>query len=215
MFNPKQQIGMLRQQLALSPDALAVTIPHEDVKEALLAARDPLLPTYTYNTGQRVSAEVGALTYVGQREYEAGRRAGEYFAAHGVLFVYCLNQIYGHRDLLDRCEGLSAGLRAGGGRSEMIFISDTSSVDIALAELRGIIPKAQRMAGLMFLSSGMIEQIVRLVRDDLQRADLQLACFDFHPKVCPPSWPGSVALWDAALCPTPLGNTRPRHASTQ
>ncbi len=111
---------LLEAAIAANPDGLVVSVPDADalgpsVKEAV----DKGIPVVMLNAGREVWQDLGALTYVGQTEFEAGVAAGERMAEEGVNSALCINQQQGVSTLDQRCDGFAKGL---GGNVKQIAV---------------------------------------------------------------------------------------------
>lgn len=102
---------ILDSAIASKPDGLAVTIADADaLAPAVSKATEQDIPVVVLNAGREVWQDVGALTYVGQTEYEAGVAAGERMAEEGVNNALCINHQQGVATLDQRCNGFEEGL---------------------------------------------------------------------------------------------------------
>ena len=184
LFAPKEQAALLLSQLALHPEAVALTIPAEQVEQALLQGISRGTPIYTYNAGLDLAAKIGTRSHLGQDESDAGRRAGEYWAAEAVKRAFCLNHRRGLQVLVDRCTGLEAGLNASGGSSAMLYITGESSVDVLRQQLADAMTPAPHGAAFLALNSNVAALAVD-VAQSLQRPDLRIGTFDFDSPLVP------------------------------
>ncbi len=102
---------LLEAAIASEPDGLAVSIPDADaIGPSVREAVENDIPVVVLNAGREVWEELGALTYVGQTEYEAGVAAGERMAEEGVNNALCINHQQGVQTLDQRCNGFEEGL---------------------------------------------------------------------------------------------------------
>jgi simple sugar transport system substrate-binding protein len=101
----------LSRLLAAGVEALIVSVPSLGAVEAGLArARAMGVPFITINSGGQHATALGALLHVGQREAEAGDRAGQRLAVDGTRNALCLVHEPANEALLERCRGLAQGL---------------------------------------------------------------------------------------------------------
>jgi len=113
--------------IASEPDGIALSVVDPDALEgSIREATDSGIPLVVLNTGREVWRELGALTYVGQTEYEAGVAAGERMAESGVTNALCINQEQGNVALDQRCEGFEEGL---GGSVEQVAVEGTDPTE--------------------------------------------------------------------------------------
>ena len=86
--------------------------------------------------------------------------------------------------LVDRCTGLGAGLNASGGRSEMLYITGESSVDVLRQQLTDAMTAAPTGAAFLTLNSDIGALSVALA-GALGRPDLRIGTFDFGSPLVP------------------------------
>jgi simple sugar transport system substrate-binding protein len=92
------------------PDGIAVSVPDADaLGPSIKAAVAAGIPVVTLNSGGDVSKKLGALSHVGQSEFEAGVGAGERMKELGVKHPVCVNHEVGNVALDQRCDGFSKG----------------------------------------------------------------------------------------------------------
>jgi simple sugar transport system substrate-binding protein len=97
--------------IASQPSGIAMTIVDPDaLAGSARQAIDQGIPVVVLNTGQPVWDDVGAITYVGQTEFDAGLEAGKRMAEEGVQNALCVNQEQGNVALEERCSGFTKGL---------------------------------------------------------------------------------------------------------
>ena len=97
--------------IASEPSGIAMTIVDPDaLTGSAREAVDQGIPVVVLNAGLEVWEEVGALTYLGQTEFEAGMEAGRRMAEEGVQSALCINQEQGNVALEERCSGFTEGL---------------------------------------------------------------------------------------------------------
>lgn len=102
---------LMESAIASDPDGLAVTIADTDALAPVVQqATDQGIPVVVLNAGRDVWRETGALTYVGQTEFEAGVEAGRRMADAGVTNALCINHQQGVVTLDQRCNGFAEGL---------------------------------------------------------------------------------------------------------
>lgn len=112
--------------VAKKPDGLVVSIPDPralgpSIRKAVQAG----IPVVSINSGTDVYSDLGALTHIGQEEYEAGYQGGERMAEAGVTDVLCLNGEVGNAALDQRCAGFADALAESGGATKEIAVKLT------------------------------------------------------------------------------------------
>ena len=103
---------IIEQAAASSPDGIITTLADPDVlSQPIRDAVDAGIPVIIINSGTpEQAAEVGALMYVGQPEYDAGLAAGQRAARDGVESFLCVNHVVSNPVVGERCAGFADGL---------------------------------------------------------------------------------------------------------
>ncbi|MCO4847740.1 MAG: sugar ABC transporter substrate-binding protein [Yoonia sp.] len=103
---------IIEQAAASNPDGIITTLSDFDVlKGPIMAAVDQGIDVIIMNSGSPAqAAEVGALMYVGQPEYDAGFAAGQRAARDGVGSFLCVNHYISSPSSTERCQGFADGL---------------------------------------------------------------------------------------------------------
>jgi simple sugar transport system substrate-binding protein len=103
---------IIEQAAASNPDGIITTLSDFDVlKGPIMAAVDQGIDVIIMNSGTpEQAAEVGALMYVGQPEYDAGLAAGKRAARDGVSSFLCVNHYISSPSSTERCQGFADGL---------------------------------------------------------------------------------------------------------
>jgi simple sugar transport system substrate-binding protein len=103
---------IIEQASASQPDGIITTLSDFSVlKGPIQAAVDQGIDVVIMNTGTpEQAAEVGALMYVGQPEYDAGLAAGQRAGRDGVKSFLCVNHYISSPSSTERCQGFADGL---------------------------------------------------------------------------------------------------------
>lgn len=103
---------IIEQAAASQPDGIITTLSDFNVlKGPIKAAVDQGIDVIIMNTGTpEQAAEVGALMYVGQPEYDAGLAAGQRASRDGVKSFLCVNHYISSPASSERCQGFADGL---------------------------------------------------------------------------------------------------------
>ena len=103
---------IIEQAAASSPDGIITTLADPDVlSQPIRDAVDAGIPVIIINSGTpEQAADVGALMYVGQPEYDAGLAAGERAKRDGVGSFVCVNHVISNPVVAERCRGFADGL---------------------------------------------------------------------------------------------------------
>jgi len=113
--------------IASEPDGIALSVVDPDALEGSISeAAGAGIPMVVLNTGRESWRELGALSYVGQTEYDAGVAAGERMAAAGVTNALCINQEQGNAALDERCGGFEEVL---GGNVEQVAVEGSDPTE--------------------------------------------------------------------------------------
>jgi simple sugar transport system substrate-binding protein len=103
---------LIDQAIASKPAGIISTVPDENIVGASLTnAAASGIPVVIVNSGSaEIAKKVGALRYIGQAEYEAGKAAGEKAKAANVKSFVCVNHFFQHPASHQRCQGFADGL---------------------------------------------------------------------------------------------------------
>lgn len=103
---------IIEQAAASSPDGIITTLADFDVlRQPIKDAVDAGIPVIIINSGTpEQAAEVGALMYVGQPEYDAGLAAGQRAKRDGIGSFLCVNHVISNPVVAERCAGFADGL---------------------------------------------------------------------------------------------------------
>ena len=113
---------LIRDAIAQHADAIVgpdwVPEAMDDAFKEVIKAKIPLI---IYNAGGIDAANrLGAMTYIGSDDYLAGVAGGDYFGAHGLKKVVCVNTLPGAANLDAQCKGLLDGIKKQGGSGEVL-----------------------------------------------------------------------------------------------
>ena len=115
-FDLVEMSNLIETAVASKPSGLIVSIPDAAaLKGAIEKAVSAGIPVISINSGDDVSAQLGAIAHVGQSEFDAGVAAGERLAAAGGRSALCVIHEQGNAALDTRCRGFTQGFAAGGG----------------------------------------------------------------------------------------------------
>ena len=122
--DPQAQAAMITQAAAQKPAAMVVTIPDPAVLASpIRQVSSAGIPVVVVNVGDGVYQNVGALTFVGQPDYQAGVQAGKVMAGVGVRKALCVIHEAQNTALTDRCAGFSKQLSASGGTVQTLHVN--------------------------------------------------------------------------------------------
>jgi len=103
---------IIEQSAAANPDGIITTLADPDVLSGPIKdAVDKGIPVIIINSGTpEQAADVGALMYVGQPEYDAGLAAGMRAKRDGIGSFLCVNHVISNPVVAERCSGFADGL---------------------------------------------------------------------------------------------------------
>ncbi len=166
--------------IAADPSGIAATMPDPNALGPLVErAVEEGIPVVLFNAGLDVWEELGAITYYGQTELDAGIAAGQRMAEAGITNALCINHQQGQLTLDTRCRGFDEGV---GGTVEQVAVDGTNPT-----AMRSGIETALRqnpdVEGLITLGPGAAEQAMRAIEDAGRSDSVQMATFDISPEV--------------------------------
>ena len=121
---------IIEQAAASNPDGIITTLADPDVLSGPIQnAVDKGIPVIMINSGTpEQAADVGALMYVGQPEYDAGLAAGMRAKRDGVGSFLCVNHVISNPVVAERCSGFADGLGVDLGSSMIDSGQDPSEI---------------------------------------------------------------------------------------
>lgn len=179
-FSMPQIQQIFEAAIAAEPDGIAATLPDPDALGPLVErAVERGIPVVVFNAGLDWWEEFGALTYIGQEEFEAGVAAGERLAEEGVTNALCVNHQQGQLVLDQRCRGFKKGL---GGEVKEVAVDGSDPT-----AMRNGIETALRnnpdVEGMLTLGPDVGEQGLRALEAAGRRDSVQIGTFDISPGV--------------------------------
>jgi simple sugar transport system substrate-binding protein len=179
-FDMTRMGQLIDAAVASEPDGLAVSVPDPAaLEDPIQGAIDAGIPVITLNSGADVYEDIGALSHVGQTEFEAGVGAGERMADEGVTNALCINQEVGNAALDQRCDGFEEGL---GGPVEVVSVNLNDPTD-AQNKIRTAVDQNPDANGVLALGPTGADPALKALRESGQLGDIQLATFDLAPSV--------------------------------
>lgn len=105
--------ALIRAAISQEPEGLIVTVPDvAALGAAIREAADAGIPVITINSGTDTNDQTGAMFFVGEDLYDAGRISGETLRELGGTQAACLNVQPGNVALDAICAGLNEGFGA-------------------------------------------------------------------------------------------------------
>ena len=166
--------------IASKPTAIAATLPDPaalgpKIEEAVAKG----IPVVLFNAGLDDFERLGALTYVGQTELQAGKDAGQRLAKAGLKNVIVINHQQGQLTLETRAKGVQAGV---GGTVKSFAVDGTSPTQIKNG-VASALRQNPDVQALITLGPGAAEQALAAIKASDQAGKVKLATFDISPAV--------------------------------
>jgi simple sugar transport system substrate-binding protein len=171
---------LLESAIASEPDGLAVSVPDTDALGPLVReAVEKGIPVVMLNAGRENWEELGALTYVGQTEFEAGVAAGERMAEEGVNNALCINHQQGVQTLDQRCNGFEEGL--GGAVRQVAVEGDNPTA--ARSGIQSALRNNPDAGGMLTLGPAGADPALQALEAADVGEDFAFATFDLSPEI--------------------------------
>jgi simple sugar transport system substrate-binding protein len=177
--DPQKQAQLIDAAVTDKVDGIAVSAPNPDaLRDPLKKAVDAGIPVITLNSGQADSADLGAITHVGQDETIAGEAAGKELAAGGSQKLLCVVHEQANIGLNQRCDGAKQGF---GGEVENFQVKGVEDISTTLTEIQSKLESDDSIDAVLTLNP----DIAVAARDAVQGAssEAKLATFDLSGDV--------------------------------
>ena len=177
--DPEEQAQLIDAAITEEVDGIAVSAPDPDaIRDSVRTAVDAGIPVVTLNSGAEESADLGAITHVGQTETIAGEGAGAQLKEAGATKLICIIHEQGNVGLNQRCEGAKKGF---GGEVENLQVAGISDVSTTLTEIQSKLESDTSIDGVLALNP----DIAVAARDAVAGAgsEAKVATFDLSGDV--------------------------------
>jgi simple sugar transport system substrate-binding protein len=177
--DPQKQAQLIDAAVTDKVDGIAVSAPNPDaLRDPLKKAVDAGIPVITLNSGQTDSAELGAITHVGQDETIAGEAAGRRLAEGGSQKLLCVIHEQGNIGLNQRCDGAKQGF---GGEVENLQVKGVEDISTTLTEIQSKLESDDSVDAILTLNP----DIAVAARDAVagSGSEAKLATFDLSGDV--------------------------------
>ena len=178
--DPQRQAQLIDSAVTEKVDGIATSAPNPDaIRDPLQKAVDAGIPVITLNSGQSDSADLGAITHVGQDETVAGEAAGRRLAEGGDAGkLLCVVHEQGNIGLEQRCDGAREGF---GGEVENLQVKGVADVATTLTEIQSKIESDDAVGSVLTLNP----DIAVAARDAVRGAgsEATVATFDLSGDV--------------------------------
>jgi simple sugar transport system substrate-binding protein len=139
-------------------------------------AQDPIVkalaeqgvPVVGYNSGpDKWQESTGAIAWVKQSDFDAGRRAAQLFAEQRSKHALCVNHGPGAALFEQRCDGLEAGMKEAGGTSTDLSIpyQDVTNPGKVMQAVQGALNGNKDIDAVFTLGSGTARDALRVVTE--------------------------------------------------
>jgi len=167
--------------IASQPTAIAATLPDPSalgpkIEEAVAKG----IPVVIFNAGLDDYKKLGALTYVGQTEFEAGKQAGQRLGQQGLKNVIVINQQQGQLTLELRAKGVREGVGDGNVKAFAVDGTNPTQTKNGVASALRQNPDTQ---ALITLGPAAAEQALDAIKAAGKEGKVKLATFDVTPAV--------------------------------
>jgi simple sugar transport system substrate-binding protein len=167
--------------IASQPTGIAATLPDPaalgpKIEEAVAKG----IPVVIFNAGLDDYKGLGALTYVGQTEFQAGKEAGQRFAKQGLTNVIVINQQQGQLTLELRAKGVREGV--GRGNVKAFAVDGTNPTQTKNGVMSALRQNPDTQA-LITLGPAAAEQALAAIKASGKEGKVKLATFDITPAV--------------------------------
>ena len=177
--DPQEQAQLIEAAVTEEVDGIAVSAPDPDaIRDSVKTAIDAGIPVITLNSGAEESADLGAITHVGQTETIAGEGAGAKLKEAGATKIICIIHEQGNIGLNQRCDGAKQGF---GGEVENLQVAGVSDVSTTLTEIQSKLESDDSIDGVLALNP----DIAIAARDAVAGAgsEARVATFDLSGDV--------------------------------
>jgi simple sugar transport system substrate-binding protein len=169
--------------VATKPDGLVVSVPDANaLTPSITKAIQAGIPVITINSGSDVSKKLGALTHIGQTEYEAGLGGGEKMAAAGVKSALCVNQEVGNAGLDARCKGFTDAMTKAGAKVEVLAVDLANPTD-SQQRIQAALQSKPDVDGVLTLGPTGATPALAALKAANAMGKVKLATFDLSPDV--------------------------------
>ncbi len=166
--------------IAAKPSGIAATLPDADALGPLVEkAVDRGIPVVLFNAGLDEYKQLGALTYIGQTELQAGEEAGKRLKAAGIKNAIVVNHQQGQLTLETRYRGVRDAL---GGNVKEVAVEGSNPTSIRNG-VASALRQNPEVEALITLGPGAAEQAMKAIQESGKAEQVKLATFDISPAV--------------------------------
>jgi simple sugar transport system substrate-binding protein len=170
---------LIEDAVASKPDGMIISLPDaKALKPAVQKIVDANIPFVVVNAGMDDAKDMGALTYVGQLEYDAGYAAGVRMVEAGVQHAYCINLTPNLPNVNQRCQGFTDAIQETGGTVE-VLVADKKDLVQAKERIMMALEGSPETDGL--LSTADLPITIDAIEEANLDHEVKFASFDFSP----------------------------------
>ncbi|MEN3583322.1 sugar ABC transporter substrate-binding protein [Streptomyces sp. ZYX-F-203] len=174
----QQQAQLVDAAVDKGVDGIIVSLAKPDaLKSALARAAEADIPVITVNSGSAVSAELGALTHIGQDETIAGEAVGEELNRRGHERALCVLHEQGNVGHEQRCDGVEDRFD---GEVERLYVKGTNMPDVQSA-LEAELQADRAVDAVVTLGAPYADTAV--IAKESTGSDAEIDTFDLNAKV--------------------------------
>lgn len=183
---PSGDIGdmarIIDQAAASKPQGIITTLADFDVlKGPIQNAVAKGIPVIIINSGTpEQAAEVGALMYVGQPEYDAGLAAGQRAKRDGIGSFLCVNHVISNPVVGERCRGFADGLGVPLGASMIDSGQDPSEIKNKVKAYLSANPKTE---AILTLGPTSADPTIEALKENGMAGTIYFGTFDLGTEI--------------------------------
>jgi simple sugar transport system substrate-binding protein len=181
VYSVQSMSRQIDEAVASRPNGLVVSLPSPELDPAIRRAVRAGIPVVSMNSGADLWRQFGILAHVGQPEAQAGREAGERFAAARVRNAICINHTLANKALGIRCAAFARAMRKRGARSH-VFALDVEDRNTAAPKLAAEIER-RKADGVLGLGTGGSAAALDARKLGGRSARVKIGTFDLTPEV--------------------------------
>ena len=173
---------IIEQATASKPNGIITTLADFDVLSGpIKAAVDQGINVIIMNSGTpEQTREVGALMFVGQPEYDAGKAAGLRAKGDGVKSFVCVNHVISNTVVAERCRGFADGLGVKLGNSMLDSGQDPGEIKNRVLAYLAANPKTD---AILTLGPTSADPTIAALKENGMAGDIYFGTFDLGTEI--------------------------------
>ncbi|MCH9852380.1 MAG: sugar ABC transporter substrate-binding protein [Alphaproteobacteria bacterium] len=173
---------LIDQAAASNPAGIITTLADPSVLSGpIKRAVDKGIPVIIMNSGTpEQAADVGALMYVGQPEYDAGLAAGKRAKRDGVKSFLCVNHVISNPVVAERCRGFADGLGVKLGKSMIDSGQDPAEIKNKVKAYLKANPKTD---GILTLGPTSADPTIQALKENGMAGSIYFGTFDLGTEI--------------------------------